>query len=317
MGAQGNTFHIIKLMKWLMKDVGRKWEEYKEIQSGSNPTKIQEKWLKSILDETKNTLDQENQLDKFILGAANKQTNRQTTSSSKIELEERSDLAECEKEQIRILAAQIKMQRGEIRHFERLLKEGIGRIEQIQPEQSPTNQQPLKKTAQNARKTRKKLMRQREEILLKIKNGMKLSKSEERVLEKKITPHLWNNCPDMRRCLQDHCWLAWKSGKCGTCRRTLGKCVCMSRLKNLVCTRCKEPGVRCGCDEEEIYGETLHRAKSTLELALQSYKGERRVNSVTELLLLVAGVVVNPTVGSCSYDVDSDSWIESGFAPQL
>ena len=312
LGAKGNAFHIIKLMKSLIEDVGQEWEEYKKIQGGSNPAKKMEKWLKSILDETKNTLDQENQLDKTILGAANKQT----TSSPNLEEEERSDMSECEKEQIHILAAQIKMQRGEIRHFARILKEGIGRIEQIQPEQSPTNQNPLKKTAQNARRTRKKLIRQREEILLKMKNGMKLSKSEERVLEKKINPHLWNNCPDMRRCLQDHCWLTWKSGKCKTCRQTLGKCTCMSRLKNLVCTRCKEPGVKCGCDEEEIYGETLHRAKTTLELALQSYKGERRVNSVTELLSLVAGVAINPTVGSCSYDVDSDKWIESGFAPQ-
>ena len=90
----------------------------------------------------------------------------------------------------------------------------------------------------------------------------------------------------------------------------------MSRLKNLVCTKGRESGVTCKCDKEEIYGETLHRAKSTLELALRSYKGERRVNSVRELLSLVAGQVVDPTVGSCSYDVDSDTWIESGFAPQ-
>ena len=27
LGAQGNAFHIIKLMKSLMEDVGRKWEE--------------------------------------------------------------------------------------------------------------------------------------------------------------------------------------------------------------------------------------------------------------------------------------------------
>ena len=60
----------------------------------------------------------------------------------------------------------------------------------------------------------------------------------------------------------------------------------------------------------------MYQAKSTLENALQSYKGERRVKSVTELLSLVAGVSINPTVGSCSYDADTDKWIESGFAPQ-
>ena len=96
LGAQGNAFHIIKLMKRLIEDVGRKWEEYKKIQGGSNPAEKEEKWLRSILDETKNALDQENQLDKAILGAANKQT----TSSPKLEEEERSDMSECEKEQI-------------------------------------------------------------------------------------------------------------------------------------------------------------------------------------------------------------------------
>ena len=58
MGAQGNAFHIIKLMKRLIKDVGWKWEEYKKIQGGSNPAEKEEKWLRSILDETKNALDQ-------------------------------------------------------------------------------------------------------------------------------------------------------------------------------------------------------------------------------------------------------------------
>ena len=181
-GAKGKAFHIIKLMKSLIEDVGQEWEEYKRVQSGSNPAKKMEKWLKSIMDETQHTRDQENQLDKTILGAANKQA----TSSPDLEEKERSDMAECEKEQIRILASQIKMRRGDIRHFARILREGIGRIEQIQPEQSPTFRNPLMKTAQKARTARKKLIRQREEILLKMKNGIKLSDSEERVLEKKI-----------------------------------------------------------------------------------------------------------------------------------
>ena len=125
LGAQENAFHIIKLIKSLKENVGRKWEEHKRIQNGSQPGKNREGWLKSILDETEETLNQENQLDRFILGAANKQTISPPISL----LEERSDLAECEKEQIHIIAAQIKMQRGEIRHFECLLKEGIRRIE--------------------------------------------------------------------------------------------------------------------------------------------------------------------------------------------
>ena len=59
----------------------------------------------------------------------------------------------------------------------------------------------------------------------------------------------------------------------------------------------------------------MDRAKSTLEIALQSYKDERQINSVTELLSLVAGVV-DPNIGSCSYDPVTNEWVESGFAPQ-
>ena len=86
-------------------------------------------------------------MDKLLLGAANKRF-KPTIS-----------LLECEKEQIRIIAAQLKMQRGEIRHFQRLIRERIRGIEgRIPLEQKPKKQGapsrhlPGKKTEQNARK---------------------------------------------------------------------------------------------------------------------------------------------------------------------
>ena len=65
--------------------------------------------------------------------------------------QERDDIEESEKEIIRLLSSQIKMQRGEIRHFKRILDEGIWTIENKNPPKPitfevPENNQRTKKT---------------------------------------------------------------------------------------------------------------------------------------------------------------------------
>ena len=126
-GIRSNAFHIIKLMRESLCNVERDWRKYLDIcaKKGSNLNLNNREWgwLWNIKCEDEESLDQEDLLDKVLLGKANKQKNPE------ISMQERSDIAECEKEQIRLLATQIKMQRGEIRHFKRILEEGIWGIE--------------------------------------------------------------------------------------------------------------------------------------------------------------------------------------------
>ena len=66
---------------------------------------------------------------------------------------------------------------------------------------------------------------------------------------------------------------------------------------------------------KEIYGNQLGQAQTALKRALKSYEGHDEIASVTELLSLMAGVV-DPNRGSCSYDSNTDMWVERGFADQ-
>ena len=219
-----------------------------------------------------------------------------------------------------LLATQIKMQRVTIRHFKPILDEGIREIEnkvslkpQHKKEGVPSRQFPSKKKEpiQAAKPKVVKAVRQREEILFK-KNGLPLSKADDRKLNKQFPRHIWNNCPDLQSCIPEQCWRALKSGKCDRFGETLWRCTtCMLRLKTLVCIRCKKPGIQCDCGVDE---EVLPRAKTALEEALQSYKVEHKIESVTELLSLMAGVV-DPTKCSCIYDSRTHTWVEKGFAP--
>ena len=110
----------------------------------------------------------ETQLDIDLLGTANKK--------GKVS-QERRDIADSEKEQIRTLATQIKIQRGEIRHFQRILDEGIWTIENKNPPKPMTWGVP----ENNQRtKPRRKMVRQREEMLRKLRNGLELSKMDKK-----------------------------------------------------------------------------------------------------------------------------------------
>ena len=110
-------------------------------------------------------------MDKVLLGTANKQKNPENS------VQERSDIAQCEKEQICLLATQIKLQKGTIRHFKPILDEGFREIEnkvslEPQPKRQgvPCRKFPSKKTEQEqTAKPKRKIVRQREAILFKKK----------------------------------------------------------------------------------------------------------------------------------------------------
>ena len=123
------------------------------------------------------------QLAKYLLGTIERQKNR------KASMQERSNIAECEKEQICLLATQIKLQRGTIRHFKSMTE---GRINEIEKETEPRSQYkkpglPSRKfpsikleLKEPAKPKMGKKMRQKEEILIKMKNNLPLSRSNER-----------------------------------------------------------------------------------------------------------------------------------------
>ena len=59
--------------------------------------------------------------------------------------------------------------------------------------------------------------RQREAVVFKLNNIMKLSKKEENILAKKTSTHIWSHCLNWYECTNRHCWLTYKTGNCEKC----------------------------------------------------------------------------------------------------
>ena len=63
-------------------------------------------------------------------------------------------------------------------------------------------------------KKKVKRMRKRDLITYKLKNNLELSKYENRMWEKKTTSHIWSQCPNLKECVNAHCWRTQKTQKC-------------------------------------------------------------------------------------------------------
>ena len=55
-------------------------------------------------------------------------------------------------------------------------------------------------------KKKVKKMRRRDLITYKLKNNLELTIPEKRMWEKKTTSHIWSQCPNLKECVNAHCW---------------------------------------------------------------------------------------------------------------
>ena len=151
-------------------------------------------------------------------------------------------------------------------------------------------------------------MRKRDIITGKLKNKIELSKSEKRMWEKKTTSHIWSQCPDLKQCVNQHCWRAQKTQECDKCKLRTSKCICTLKLTNLRCQNCEETSRNCRCDlpkERDIQTE--------LTLAMGSYKGKEKIKSIGQLISVMNGNGISDQ--RCVFDNKLKKWVEKRFEP--
>ncbi len=142
----------------------------------------------------------------------------------------------------------------------------------------------------------------------KLKNNLELSNSEKRMWEKKTTSHIWSQCPNLKECVNAHCWRTQKTQKCDKCQMRTSNCVCTSKLGDLICQNCEKTSRNCKCDLPEE-----RNIQRELTLAMDSYKGREKIKSIGQLIAVMAGSGVSDQ--RCVYNNKRKIWIEKRFEP--
>ena len=151
-------------------------------------------------------------------------------------------------------------------------------------------------------------MRKRDLITYKLKNNLELTIPEKRVWEKKTTSHIWSHCPNLKECVNAHCWRTQKTQICDKCQKRTSNCTCTSKLGDLQCQRCEKTSRNCKCDLPEE-----RNIQEELTMAMNSYKGREKIKSIGQLIAVMAGS--GSSDKRCVYDNKCKVWIPKNFEP--